>query len=110
MTLRLLINNAVLHNESHASEHSDVFGRVALDSYEVGEKSVANAADLVVHSQNSRVDRRCRSQGVDQRHSPVDHCLDLAGIVAVGKDSNVAAAGDRDTGRECLLKYGLLSF
>src|SRR4249920_162338 len=92
--LWLLIDHSVFHHELHAPQGRNVVSWVAFDGDQVGKEADTYTADLVFLLQHPCVDRSRGSKGVYQGHPKINHRFDLTGVVAVGKDANVAAVGD----------------
>src|ERR1700730_4252177 len=105
-----LVNHAAFHYETDAAQRGNVTRRIAFDCNQVREESCFDSAKLVFLMQYARVNRSRRPQRIDDRHSPVHHCFDLARVVAVREDANVAAIGNRDSGFERLFEYRLFTF
>src|SRR4026209_287819 len=84
-----------LHDVPDPSKRRDVFRRVAINGNEIRQESFLHLPDARVHVQDASGDGRRALQRGLCRHAVVVHQLDLAGVVAVRKDADVAAAQDR---------------
>ena len=82
--------------------------RVALDRDEVGQQARLDRADAIVEVEQPRVDRRRGLHGVERTHAVVHHQLQLAHVVAVRVDADVAAEAHRHAGLERRLEAGAL--
>src|SRR5437879_11942517 len=98
--------NPSFHDQPDFAQRLDILSRVALYSDEIGEEPWLNGSDAVVKVENPGVDRSCRAQRLDGGHAVIDEELQFAGLVAMGKDANVAAVGDRDAGFQRCLEGG----
>ena len=91
---------AALHDESHVVQRRDVARRIAIDRDHVGQQAALDRTDARVHVEDARGDRGRALQRVHGRHAVVHQHLDLACVVAMREDADVAAADDRHTGVE----------
>ena len=60
--------------------------------------------------QHARIDGSCRPQRIEDRHPEVHHSLNLTRIVAVRKNTDIAATGNRDASVKRRLKDASLTF
>src|SRR5213083_2522122 len=92
----ILNNRSAFHDESNASNCRNVARGIAVDSDQVGKQAVSHSTNPIFHVQDLRVDGCCRAQSIKRGHSEINQCFKFAAVLAVSKDTNIAAAGDRD--------------
>ena len=92
----VLVDHAVLHHQRHVPERPNVARGVAGDGDEIGFQPGCDAADLIGHVQDRRVDRCGRAERGDRCHAPGYQELELACVVAVGEYAGVTAVADGD--------------
>src|SRR5439155_8606294 len=105
----LLNDSSAFHDESNASNCRNVARGIAVDSDQVGKQAVSYSTNPIFHVQDLRVDGCCRAQSIKRSHSEINHRFEFAAVLAVSKDTNIAAAGYRDTRIERSLETRTLS-
>src|SRR5262249_38818583 len=95
--------------ESHLSRGRYVSRRIAFNRYKVGEKTGFYSPNLIFHVQNAGVNRGCGAQRINRRHTKLYEQFHFAGIIPVGKDANITAAGNGYTSMERRFKPGALA-
>jgi len=89
------MNYSAFHHQRHPPQGADIGRRIALDRDEIGEQARADGADARLEVKEPRVDRRRRSERLERAHAVLDHQLELAHVVAVRVDADIAAEAHR---------------
>src|SRR5215469_14399680 len=94
----LLVNRAGLHHKPHPADSGNVFGRVAVDRYQVSQQAGLDLAYLVLHVQDPSIHRGGRSERINSGHTVFHHRLELASIIAMREYTYIAPARNCHSG------------